>query len=112
MAGVYSSSGWGVLRSTDYGITWTHVGQVGNENVVFGTPKNVYAMNSWAAGLGATVDPAFELAPSPGTAGWTTPGTPVDMTQGAAQAAVTSDGTHNVIVTANWGAGIWRYIEP
>jgi hypothetical protein len=40
------------------------------------------------------------------------PGTPAGMTVGAAQAAVTNDGTHDIIVTANWGAGIWRYIEP
>ena len=40
------------------------------------------------------------------------PGTPAEMRQGAAQAAVTSDGTHGVIVTANWGAGLWRYVEP
>jgi hypothetical protein len=111
MAGVYSTLGWGTLRSSDYGLTWAHVGAVTNENVVFGTSKNVYAMNSGAAGLAAVVDPAFELAPAPGTS-WTSPGTPVEMTQGAAQAAVTNDGTHNVIVTANWGAGVWRYIEP
>jgi hypothetical protein len=111
MAGVYSALGWGVLRSTDYGQTWAHVGKATNENVVFGTSKNVYAMNSGAAGLAAVVDPAFQIAPSPGT-DWSMPGTPAEMTQGAAQAAVTSDGTHNVIVTANWGAGLWRYVEP
>jgi hypothetical protein len=111
MAGVYSASGWGVLRSTDYGATWAHVGATTNENVVFGTPKNVYAMNSGAAGLSAVVSPAFELAAPPGTT-WTSPDTPADMTQGAAQAAVTNDGTQNVILTANWGAGVWRYVEP
>jgi hypothetical protein len=111
MAGVYSALGWGVLRSADYGVTWAHVGATTNENVVFGTPKNVYAMNSGAAGLDAVVDPAFQVAPAPGTS-WTSPGTPAAMKQGAAQAAVTSDGTNNVIVTANWGAGIWRYVEP
>jgi hypothetical protein len=112
MAGVYSALGWGVLRSTDYGATWAHVGKTGNENVVFGTSKNVYAMQSWAMGLTATVDPNYELSPLPGTGTWSAPGTPAAMKQGAAQAAVTSDGAHNVIVTANWGAGLWRYIEP
>ena len=29
-----------------------------------------------------------------------------------AQAAVTSDGTRFFVVTANYGAGLWRYIEP
>jgi hypothetical protein len=112
MAGVYSAFGWGVLRSTDYGQTWAHVGQTGGENVVFGTPKYVYAMSSGATGLGSVNDPSFELAPQPGTGTWTKPGTPSDMTQGAAQTVVTNDGAHNVIVTANWGAGLWRYVEP
>ena len=35
-----------------------------------------------------------------------------DKTYQAAQAAVSNDGTHNVIVTGNWGAGLWRYVEP
>jgi len=34
------------------------------------------------------------------------------MSQGPAQAAVTSDGIHRIVVTANWNAGIWRYVEP
>ena len=112
MAGVYSALGWGVLRSADYGQTWAHVGVTSNENVVFGTSKYVYAMQSWAQGLTATVNPNYEFAPQPGSTGWASPGTPAGMQQGAAQAAVTSDGTHNIIVTANWGAGLWRYIEP
>jgi hypothetical protein len=31
---------------------------------------------------------------------------------GTTQAAVTSDGTHNILVTANWNGGLWRYVEP
>jgi hypothetical protein len=112
MAGVYSTLGWGVLRSTDYGVTWAHVGKTGSENVAFGTNKFVYSMSSGASGLGSTVDPNFEAAPLPGTGTWMSPGTPAAMKQGAAQAAISNDGKHNVIVTANWGAGLWRYVEP
>lgn len=112
MAGAYSKLGWGVLRSTDYGATWAHVGSTGGEAMVFGTKKNVYAMASGAVGLGSTLDPSLETAPQPGTGTWTTPGTPKDMTIGAAQAAVTNDGKHDIVVTANWGAGVWRYVEP
>jgi hypothetical protein len=34
------------------------------------------------------------------------------MTQGPAQVAVTSDGTHSIAVAACWNAGLWRYLEP
>jgi hypothetical protein len=112
MAGAYSALGWGVLRSADYGATWTHVGGTGNESTVFGTSKHVYAMSSGASGLGSVVDPGLEMAAQPGSGTWTMPGTPAEMTQGAAQTAVTNDGTHDIIVSANWGAGLWRYVEP
>jgi photosystem II stability/assembly factor-like uncharacterized protein len=110
MAGIYSALGWGVLRSTDYGQTWTHVGSTSGQAVVFGTPNNVYAMYSWACGA-CTVDPAIQIAPQPGIAGWASAATPPGMAMGAAQAAVVFDGTHYVIVTANWLSGIWRYVE-
>ncbi len=49
MAGVYSALGWGVIRSTDYGKTWTsHVGITGQQNCTFGTPNKVYSLNGWA----------------------------------------------------------------
>ncbi|HWW78116.1 MAG TPA: fibronectin type III domain-containing protein, partial [Steroidobacteraceae bacterium] len=70
MAGTYSVYGWGVLRSADYGQTWAHVGPVGTETVVVGTPKNVYAMYGWSIGLGLTLNPGFQLAAQPGTGTW------------------------------------------
>jgi hypothetical protein len=111
MAGVYSSLGWGVLRSTDLGITWIHVGATGSQTIVFGTPNKVYAMYGWAVGTG-TLDPSLEIAAQPGITGWTASATPAGMhMSGAAQVAVTYNGTHYVIVDANWTAGLWRYIE-
>ncbi|HEX4354336.1 MAG TPA: hypothetical protein VHZ95_15510, partial [Polyangiales bacterium] len=112
MAGAYSTLGWGVLRSHDYGKTWDHVGIAGNEAVVFGTQKTVFAMTSGAVGLGSTLDPNYEIAAQPGSGTWTMPGTPSAMKIGAAQAAVSHDGEHAIIVTANWSAGVWRYVEP
>jgi fibronectin type 3 domain-containing protein len=44
MVGVSSDLGSGVLRSNDYGGTWTHVGMNIAETVVVGTSKDVYAM--------------------------------------------------------------------
>jgi hypothetical protein len=34
------------------------------------------------------------------------------MTQGPGQAAVTSDGVHNIVLLASYNAGLWRYVEP
>ena len=112
MAGIYSSLGWGVLRSTDYGQTWVHVGAASGEAVVFGTPNNVYAAYGWACGIGCDVFPALEVASLPGIAGWSSPSRPSGMTQGPAQSVVVYDGNQWIIVTANWVSGLWRYAEP
>jgi hypothetical protein len=112
MAGVYSPLGWGVLRSVDYGQTWTHVGGPNNQMVVFGTSKNVYSMAGGAVGIGGVLDPAFQVSSQPGTGTWVMPGTPPGMTQGTAQISVTNDGTSNILVGAMWNNGVWRYIEP
>jgi hypothetical protein len=112
MAGAYSSLGWGVLRSTDYGSTWQHVGLAQQERVVFGSPKRMYAMFGAASGPGANVASFFESGDQPGTGTWTSPATPAAMTQGPGQAAVTNDGTNSIFVVANYNAGLWRYVEP
>ena len=112
MTGAYSSLGWGVLKSGDYGQTWSHVGMSNNENAVFGTPKNVYAMFGYPIGAGGVNNPAFEIASQPGTGTWAAPGTPAALTQGSAQIAVVNDGTHNVFIGAMWNSGVWRYVEP
>jgi photosystem II stability/assembly factor-like uncharacterized protein len=44
MAGAYSSHGWGVLRSTDYGQTWARVSPHTIQSTVWGTPNKVYSM--------------------------------------------------------------------
>jgi hypothetical protein len=110
MAGVYSAFGWGVLRSSDYGQTWTHVGVAKSEASVFGTPNRVYGLWSWACGQ-CTEDPGGQVAPMPGITGWTSFATPAAMSMGPAQAAVVFDGSRYVIVTANWMSGLWRYVE-
>lgn len=110
MAGFYSGFGWGVLRSADYGQTWRHVGNTFEQAIVFGTPKKVYAMYAWACG-GCTLDPRLQAAPVPGISGWQRVPTPPEMAIGAARAITVFDGTNHIIVTANWKAGLWRFIE-
>jgi hypothetical protein len=109
MAGAYSALGWGVLRSTDYGKTWTHVGAVTNETGVFGTSKNVYSMYGWSTN--APVGANFESATQPGTGSWRTP-TAQSFTGGPHEVRAVNDGTHNILVGAMGLSGIWRYVEP
>jgi fibronectin type 3 domain-containing protein len=113
MTGNYSVLGEGVLRSADYGQTWTHVGTINVESVVAGTSENVYAMYGFPVGVGGSVSPAFEVAAQPGTGTWTLPGTPSALSlEGAAQITVVNDGTHNILLGAMWNSGVWRYVEP
>lgn len=112
MAGMYSVFGQGVLRSTDFGQTWGHVGLGSAESVVFGTAANVYAMSGYPVGPGSSSNPAFEVASQPGSGTWVAPGTPALLTQGPSQVAVVNDGTHNILVGAMFNSGVWRYVEP
>lgn len=110
MAGPYGTQGWGVYRSIDYGVTWTHVGIAQNENIVFGTPSNVYSGTSGAC-QGACADPSLEHAAQPAISSWTTLPTPMGMINGPAQTATVFNGTNYIIISANWDGGIWRYVE-
>jgi hypothetical protein len=112
MGGVYSAEGWGVLRSSDYGQTWAHVGATTNETVVWGTPKQVYAAYGWADGIGTTDPTNFQVASAQGTSGWTSPTTPAAMIEGPGHVATSFDGAHYVFVGAMWQAGLWMYVEP
>lgn len=111
MAGDYSALGAGLLRSTDYGKTWAHLGLDRPETIVVGTSKSLFAMYGWAIGAGSDVDPSLEIGAQPGTGTWKTSVTPAEMNQGPAQGAVTSDGKHDIVLVANYNAGMWRYVE-
>ncbi len=112
MPGIDSALGNGVLRSTDYGQTWAHVGLVQPEGLVFGTTANVYAMFGAAIGPTGSINPNFEVASQPGTGTWVSPGTPPGLADGAAGITVVNDGTHNIFVGAMFNSGVWRYVEP
>ena len=110
MAGIYSRLGWGDLRSTDYGRSWVHQGKRSAQSVVFGTPNPVCAAYSWACG-GCAINPDMQVHTIHGLAGWEPIPTPAAMTIGPAQTVTVFDGTRYIIVTANWRAGRWRYVE-
>jgi hypothetical protein len=109
MPGFNSDLGAGVLRSADYGKTWTRIGVAMPQAAVFGTPKHVYAMYAWACGC--SLDPALQSAPQPGISGWVRMSTPPEMAIGAAQTATVFDGTNYIVLTANWRGGLWRFVE-
>jgi hypothetical protein len=108
MAGVYAMEGWGVLRSMDLGVTWTHLGTGQGQGVLYGTATNIYAQNPGASS-GLIDQTQSERAAQPGDT-WTV--WPLTMTNGPKRAAVTNDGAHYIVVGGNWNAGIWRYVEP
>jgi hypothetical protein len=109
-AGIDSSTGIsGVFQSTDYGVTWSHVGYTGNSAIVFGSPNAVYADYAWACGC--AVDPAFQFLIPPSGSTWANLTTPSGMANGPAQTVTVFDGTNYIIVGANWQVGNWRMVE-
>jgi hypothetical protein len=57
------------------------------------------------------LDPALQSAPQPGIFGWARMPTPSGMAIGPAQATTVFDGTNYAVLTANWRAGLWRFVE-
>jgi hypothetical protein len=104
MPGFHSDLGAGILRSTDYGETWTRVGVAIDQAAVFGTPKRVYAMYAWAC-ASCKIDPVLQSAPQSGISGWARMSTPLEMAIGPVQAATVFDGTNYIVPTANWRGG-------
>ena len=98
----------GLIRSADLGKTWTQVSNL-VANGVYGTSKLIYASYGWATG--GNNAPNLQDAALAGTS-WTQRTAPGGMTNGAKRVGVSSDGTHAVMVSGNWLAGIWRYVEP
>jgi hypothetical protein len=109
-----NAAGQGVIfRSADFGKTWAPVNNGGvPQNDVFGSPNYVYATFP-AADLGGQGQ-HLQRSPIGDGVNWVDwdPVSPPGMTNGAKRGAVTYDGSHYIVVTGNWLAGIWRYVEP
>jgi len=111
-AGNSISPGSGVFKSTDAGATWTKV-YGGSDNGVYGTKSHLYASFGWATGSAQYNGGAPQLAVGGATgSGWSSVTAPKAMWNGTKRAATSFDGKHSVIVSGNWGSGMWRYIEP
>jgi photosystem II stability/assembly factor-like uncharacterized protein len=101
----------GVFRSTDGGATFTLVSAT-RSSVLFATADTLYSMDPGAA-AGGTLPVPQSTARSDGTH-WAAFSVPAAMTNGAKRPAVARDPATGkwVIVSGNWNAGFWRYIEP
>jgi hypothetical protein len=100
----------GTYRSNDGGATFTKVSTF-NGSSIFATASTLYNLDGGATnGFNA---PYCSSSPRADGATWTAISTPAAMTNGSKRAAVAFDAAHSrsVIVTGNWLAGIWRYVE-
>jgi hypothetical protein len=107
-----SGSTPGVWRSPDYGRTWSPCDAGGLlQNAVFATPSTLYAMNS--AAVQGTLSLHNQKSPRGDGIHWSdwSPSSPPGMTNGPKRVAVTFDGSRPILVSGNWLAGIWRYVE-
>jgi hypothetical protein len=95
----------GIYKTTDGGATWTKVSSTMATNVV-ATATTLYA--AW----GYDQDPRLQTAARGADTKWTMVTAPAGMNKGWKRAAVTYDGTHYIVVSGSWTAGIWRYVEP
>jgi hypothetical protein len=97
-----------VEKSTDNGATWTSVTSTRATNII-GTGSALYTGYSFPAPQ--VTDPSLQKGVRPAGTSWSGLATPAGMSNGPKRMASAFDGTHWVIISGNWNAGIWRYIE-
>lgn len=101
----------GIYKSTNQGRNWTRVFSANDETALIGTPSTLYCGRGAAQNAG-TFDPFITTSAASTGTSWPTPGTPTSgMINGPKRWAKATDGNRWVLVTGNWHAGIWRYIE-
>jgi hypothetical protein len=100
----------GVYRSTDGAASFEQVADR-RSSVVFATDRYIYAMDPGANQAGT--DPVAQRALRDDGTNWEPMETPPAMNNGAKRAATMFDPMTEkwVIVSGNWNAGFWRYIE-
>jgi hypothetical protein len=100
----------GVYRSTDEAASFQQVAER-RSSVVFATDRYIYAMDPGANQAGT--DPVAQRALRDDGTNWEAMETPPAMNNGAKRAATMFDPMTEkwVIVSGNWNAGFWRYIE-
>jgi hypothetical protein len=109
---IYVPSETGIYRSSDGGASFTQVATQGTSSV-FATATTLYAQFAWANNHGAT--PVLLSSPRANGTVWTpmTGAAPAGMTNGVKRAAVAFNKAAGawVIISGNWNAGLWRFVE-
>lgn len=100
----------GIFETTDSGATWTQVDST-NENGCVATPNAVYSSFGWASADGWDALNLKRRALPSGS--WTDQSPPAGLPQvnGWKRAAVTQFLGRYAVVSGNWCAGIWRFVE-
>lgn len=101
----------GVYYSSDYGVTFsaTPVNDGSAENGCYATPNYIYA--DWGAANQAGQAENIQRASMAAKTTWASYGSASGRSIGSGRGAFITDGVKNAIVTANWNAGLWRYVE-
>jgi hypothetical protein len=107
---IFTGGGYGIQKSVDGGRTWTVVSTRYSGGIV-GTATTLYSTSNYANTMGFGPDLMRSSRTAGGTS-WTADTPPSAMNNGWIAAAAVNDGTRWVIVSGNWNAGLWRYVEP
>ena len=105
---IYNPGHFGIERSGDSGLTWTMVSTT-PADVVVGTPGMLYAGCSYP--VESPYDPRFQHARRSSGTSWSPDPIPKGMANGPKRIAITTDGRHQILLSGNWLAGIWRFVE-
>ncbi len=100
----------GVFETTNSGATWNNVSTT-EANGAIATPNNIYTSFGWASAPGWAALNLQHRAVSGGS--WTSDSAPSGVVQvnGSKRMAVTSYSGRYAVISGNWNAGIWRYVE-
>jgi len=101
----------GIHKSPDSGATWSRVSSQDASGIAK-TATTLYATAGFPNAPGSYGPSPQRASLASGGVTWTNDTPTVGMIQGAKRMGVTFDGSRHVIVSGNWNAGIWRFIEP
>lgn len=108
---IFHANATDTAKSADGGQTWTQVSAQFGSTVV-ATPTKLYGATSFPSGGSVAVHQQSAARPAGTTWIDDSGSTPAGMTNGPKNIGVSTDGTKYVLVSGNWCAGIWRYVEP
>lgn len=111
---IYVGGLYGFAKSVDAGDTFSSVATPNpHSGVIFATPSTLYSSANYANNGGGFAPNLMHAPRAPsGPQTWLADAAPSAMTNGAVDGAVAFDGKNWIILTVNFNAGVWRYVEP